>query len=111
MYFNLTPKALTAGGAKPLLELFGGETIYMGLLQLPDILAKIRTFGTPLVVRCRLRPSALIGCWEHPAALVWLSAYHISVNPKANLYDVDVYSPAAIPPKDILSIETPTSWA
>lgn len=110
VFFNFTRSALTNGGATPLLENFGGETIYMGLLDLPDILAKSRSFGSPLIVRCRLKISALQACWEFPAALVWLSAYHVAVNPHARLYDVDVFSPAPIPPEDILSIETATAW-
>ncbi len=110
VFFNLTSQALTSGGAEPLLKNFGGETIFMGLLDLPEIMAKMRTLGSPLIVKCRLQPSRLVSIWERPAALVWLSAYHATVNREAALYDVDVHTTASLPRSDIISVELATVW-
>lgn len=104
IWFNL-PKVEIDGGADPLLRHFGGETIYMPLVDLGTVADKIRSFGEPLVVKCRLVPSQLIGFWEFPAALVWLSGHHVRINPNAGLYGVDVYVTQDVPPSDILSVE------
>jgi len=110
IWFNHTKNALSNGGAGPLLENFGGEMIYMPLDEHSSISTKIKQIGEPLIVHCRLRPSSINGFWEYPAAVVWLSTYHIAVNPEACLYDVDTYTQASVPPEDIIKIETATSW-
>jgi len=111
VFFCLTMRALLNGGAAPLLENFGGEAINMPLVGLPRITDKIRVLGSPLIVRCGLKPSRLRGSWDHPAAVVWLSAFHTRLNPQAALYDVDVYTTSSISPEDVISVETAAEWA
>jgi len=110
VFFNLSTTALRNGGAGPLLENFGGEAINMPLLDLPRIKQKLNSLGSPLIVKCALKPSRLLGCWEYPAAVVWLSAYQTKVNPKAALYDVDVYTTSSVLPEDIITIDNATRW-
>jgi hypothetical protein len=111
VFFCLTMKALVNGGAAPLLENFGGEAINMPLVGLPGITDKIRSLGSPLIVKCALKPSELHCSWDYHAAVVWLSAYHTQINSQAALYDVDVYTTSSIPPQDIISIEVAKEWA
>jgi hypothetical protein len=108
VFFNLTATALKDGGAAPLLEYFGGEAINMPLVGLPKITEKIKHLGSPLIVKCGLKPSRLLGCWTYPAAVVWLSAYHKQLNSRAVLYDVDVYATSTVRPENIISIEIAT---
>ena len=109
IWFNHTKKALSNGGAGPLLENFGGEMIYMPLDEHPSISSKIKQMGEPLIVHCCLRPNSVKGFWKYPAAVVWLSTYHRSVNPEACLYDVDIYTQVSVPPEAIIKIESETS--
>ena len=110
IWFCLSEEAMNNGGAARLLEYYGGEAVYMPLTNLDSISNKIRRIGEPLIVKCRLNPKSINGCWEYPVALVWLSAYHASINPKAKLYDVDVWSTLPIRPEDILAIEIAKYW-
>ena len=106
IFFNLSKQSLADGDATPLLEYFGGETIYMPLQRIPGVDEILGSIGKPLVVSFKVQPSQMICSWtKHPAAIVWLSAYHASVNLRAGLYDRDVYVRESIPPQNIMNIE------
>lgn len=107
IWFNLTLSALTNGGAKPLLEHFGGEQIYMPLADDAEIGPILRTLGEPLIISCALDPKLLTTFSEYPWGKVWLSSYHLSLNPNASQFDLDAYQKQPVLPDHILSLDLP----
>ena len=103
----LTREALANGGADPLLRYFGGEAIYMPLLEFTDVAKILGSLGEPLIVQCALDPTRSKAYYEFPWGTVWLSSYHCSVNPNARQLDQDVSALYSIPAADIISVSRP----
>ena len=110
IWFNYSTMALNDGGAERLLRNYGGEAVYMPLAELAGVREKIQRIGEPLIVKCKIKPSFINGFWDFPSALVWLSSYHIHINPNARFFDVDIYVTQDIPPEDIITVETVQPW-
>lgn len=105
IWFAMTRYDPTYGGVKCLLTCFGGENVYMPLVDDPEIGSVLRSIGRPLIIRCRLSTDKLRTYSSTPWGRVWLSTYHRSVLAEANRFDVDAYSETCIPVDDVLSVE------
>ncbi|MBW8011862.1 MAG: hypothetical protein FVQ83_11595 [Chloroflexi bacterium] len=110
IWFNLTLSALKNGGAKPLLNHFGGEIIYMPLIHNDEIAEVLRTIGRPLIVVCAIAPETLKSSFEIQWGKIWLSSYHLNINQDAVQEDADVYSTVPISSDQIVSIRVDRSF-
>lgn len=106
IWFNFTLSALGNGGANDLLNYYGGEIINMPLTQDEDIATVLRTIGEPLIVECALETQRLhpFGLSDIPWGKIWLSSYHVAVNPNAQQFDVDACQEQPVPPSQVVSI-------
>ena len=108
IWFNFTLIALAGGGADRLLTYYGGESIYMPLTrdaELSDVLCEI---GEPMVIECLLEAKWLRTFSQSPWGRIWLSSYHLLINPEALQWDVDAYVKQNIPAHNILRIKATT---
>lgn len=105
IWFNLTPSALTNGGASPLLSHFGGEMVYMPFSRDHDLSKFLGSIGEPLIVRAVAEVDSLKTFGINPWGKTWLSTYHNKINPDAIQADFDVYTERPIPPECIQTIE------
>lgn len=105
VWFTLTID-IADRGVDPLLRHFGGEAVYMPLIDDEGIASVLRTIGEPLIVACALDGKMARTFMENPWGWVWLSTYHQIINPKAHRLDLDVYVDAPIPPGRIVHIHS-----
>ncbi len=105
--FNFTLKELGHEGTEYLLGYYGGEVINMPLCGDPELDAVLQTIGQPLIVECYLNPADLTTSSELPWGKVWLSSYHVSINPKACQHDVDAHHSKSVRPEQIISTKPP----
>lgn len=101
IFFNLTTTSLFDSGAKPLLQYYGGEQIYMPLKGFPSIAKKIQNIGSPLLIKTTLNPSLLKLFDYKDIAKVAISSYHRLLRPDASRCDHDVYQNEPVLPKQI----------
>ncbi len=99
--FNFTFCGLKNNNAKPLLEYYGGEQIYMPLTDEYEIANIIKKLGEPLVLKCVLKPNQINTFKSFPWGRIWISSYHRSINANAECFDQDGYQKEAVPPKAI----------
>jgi len=104
IWFNLTLDALKNAGADDLLAYFGGESIYMPLIDNAEIAAVLESIGQPLIVQCALEAEKLTTYCEIPWGKIWLSTYHLIVNHDASQFDQDASQEQPVPPSQIVSI-------
>lgn len=111
IWFNFTLSALGNGGADDLLNYYGGEIINMPLTLDEDIAAVLRTIGEPLIVECALETQGLhpFGMSDIPWGKIWLSSYHVALNPVAQQFDVDACQEQPVPPSQVASISVVSS--
>ena len=102
--FNFTLDALKNEGAKNLLAYYGGESIYMPLIENAEISAVLQSIGQPLIIRCALEPNILSASTEIPWGKIWLSSYHLAINPIAVQFDQDAFQEQPVLATQILSI-------
>jgi len=91
LYFNFTTTALNNGGADPLLSSYGGEQVYMPFNEIQLIDKKLKSIGTPMIIKCMLDPNHLNTFWEFPWGRIAVSTYHCQVNRDAIRNDQDGY--------------------
>jgi hypothetical protein len=103
--FNFTFVSLNNGNAENLLKYYGGEVVYFPLIQDHEIEEILTTLGDPLLVECLLKPIYIETSHDIPWGKIWLSSYHISLNPDADQFDIDAYQKVAVRPDQIKSIE------
>jgi hypothetical protein len=92
------------GCAERLLTNYGCENIYMPLTESPDLEAILSTIGQPLVVECELNPANLKTFMDYPWGTIWLSTYHKSINPRADVADQDGKQFCPVPPEKIAAL-------
>lgn len=105
IFFNFTESALCDGGAKYLLELYGGEQISMCFEQDCAIGKKLGNIGQPLIVRSALDPNALNTYIDHPWGKILVSSYHLLVNSDAYGIDQDGHQCIPVEPENIIEIK------
>jgi hypothetical protein len=105
VWFNFTLVALAGLGAEYLLTYYGGEVIYAPICDNLEIGNVLKTIGQPMIIECVLNPAELTTFSEHPWGKVWLSSYHLKVNPNAHQFDADAYKQDSIDPTQINSIQ------
>lgn len=108
IWFNLTLKALSEGGANRLLAHFGGEVVYMPLSSNDEIARVLYQIGRPLVVECDLDTSKLRTSAEYPWGEVLLSSYHRTINRDAHVLDCDCRMRESLPAAPVLHIQEAT---
>ena len=108
VWFNLTVKALTEGGANRLLAHFGGEVLYMPLCSDDEIARVLYQIGRPLVVECNLDTSKLSTFSEYPWGEVLLSSYHRTINSDAHVLDYDCKMRESLPSARVLCVHEAT---
>jgi len=101
LYFNFTTTALNNGGADPLLSSYGGEQVYMPFDEIQSIGKKLRSLGTPMIIKCVLDPNQLNTYWEFPWGRIATSTYHCQVNCDAMRNDQDGYQFVNVPIENI----------
>ncbi|MGJ1243278.1 hypothetical protein [Sphingobacterium sp.] len=101
LYFNFTTSALEDYGAEPLLRNFGGEQVYMPLLELDGISSKIMSIGEPLILKCSLDPQNIKTFYEFPWGRIAVSTFHNSLNPNAYRDDQDGWQFVDVKAEDI----------
>ena len=104
IWFNFTLDALKNGGAEDLLAYFGGESIYMPLIQNAQIASVLKSIGQPLIVECELETEKLKTFCEIPLGKIWLSSYHLRINSSALQFDQDAFQEQPVLPSQIVSI-------
>jgi hypothetical protein len=100
IFFNFTLNALNFD-AKELLENYGGEQVYKTLLGSPNIACKIRSLGTPFIVKCTLDPKDISVYIQNPWGRIAVSSYHRNINSSASQIDQDGYQCKKVLPKDL----------
>jgi len=104
LWFCLSAYLVVNNGTKYFFNYFGGEAIYMPLLNHPLILEKLRKIGSPVVVEVRLNPNELKTLGEFPFALNALSHYQKSVNPSAYIHSREGHLKRNVTPEEITQI-------
>lgn len=105
IYFNFTLDALKDIGAEYLLACYGGEVVNMPLCDDPELEAILKTIGTPMIVECILDAAVITTFVEYPWGRIWLSSYHVTLNPNAFQWDQDGYQEISVRPEQISSIQ------
>lgn len=105
VFFNLTTTALFNSGAKPLLQYYGGEQVYMPLKGFPSIAKKIQNIGSPLLIKATLNPSQLKLFDYEDIAKIAISSFHRLLRPDASQYDQDAYQREPILPNQVEIID------
>lgn len=106
IFFNTTEVALRMGGASDLLGYAGGEQIYFGLYDQPEILQKLRVIGKSQIVVFRVAGSKADGTgMVLPWGRIACSSYHRIFNSEVTFLDVDATVGENIMPSDILQIK------
>lgn len=108
IWFNFTREALLGGGAKPLLEMYGGEQVSMCFRRDCVIGKKISTIGEPLLVSCALSPSDVDTYIPYAWGQIVVSSYHKKMNPQAYRIDQDGSQRVSVMPENIIDIESLT---
>lgn len=108
IWFNFTKRALLDGGAKPLLEMYGGEQISMCFRRDCVIGKKLSIIGEPLVVSCALSPSDVKTYIPYAWGQILVSSYHKQRNPRACRIDQDGSQRVPVLPQNIIGIEALT---
>jgi hypothetical protein len=101
IWFAFTLTSLHSG-AKPLLLHYGGEQIYMPLIQDSEFEKTLQNIGEPLIVECLLKTENLKTFSENPWGKVWLSTYHTHINPHAHQHDIDAYQQTEVSSNNII---------
>jgi hypothetical protein len=105
IYFNFTLDALRGRGAEDLLTYYGGEVIYAPICDDPEIGEILKTIGQPMIVECILNPAELTTFCDYPLGKIWLSSYHVTLNPNARQFDQDGFQENSVRPEQIHSIQ------
>lgn len=105
IWFNFTFEALKNGGAEDLLVYYGGESIYMPLIQNVEIASVLRSIGQALTVECNLDAKKLKTFCEIPWGKIWLSYFHLTPNPDAIRFDQDAFQEQPVLASQIVSIK------
>lgn len=105
IWFNFTREALFGSGAKPLLEMYGGEQISMCFRRDCVIGNKLSLIGEPLVVSCALSASDVNTYIQYAWGQILVSSYHKQKNPGAYRIDQDGSQRVPVLPENIISIE------
>jgi hypothetical protein len=105
IYFNFTLDALEGTGAEYLLEYYGGEVVNFPLCDDPELKEILKTIGQPMIVECVLNPAELATYYEYPWGKIWLSSYHVTLNPNACRCDQDGNQKISVRPDQIHSIQ------
>lgn len=105
IFFNFTLDALEDNGAENLLKYYGGEVVYFPLCDDPELKGILETIGQPMIVECVLNPAELTTFYEYPWGKIWLSSYHVTLNPKACRCDQDGYQEISVRAEQIHSIQ------
>jgi len=107
LFLNFTQDGLENGGTNLLLNFYGGEQVYFPIFSLPQIGAKLKLIGTPMMLKCILNPSDLVtylgfpGLYEHPWGRIAVSSYHRLKNRNACVEDQDGYQEVGVSPENI----------
>lgn len=101
LFFNFTTHALEDSGAEPLLSNFGGEQVYMPLLDIESVSVKIGNIGQPLIIKCSLDPNNIRTFCQYPWGNIAVSTFHSMINPNAYRYDQDGYQVVNVMPEDL----------
>jgi hypothetical protein len=105
IFFNFTLDALEDTGAECLLKYYGGEVVNFPLCDDPELEGILKTIGQPMIVECVLNPAELTTHYANPWGKIWLSSYHVTLNPNACRCDQDGYQEISVRPEQIHSIQ------
>lgn len=89
-------------GTETFFRFFGGEAIFMPLLENASIAEKLESIGTPVVVEVVLPGDSLTA--YYPMSRTVLSQYHLRVNPNASPVHSEAKLRKSIPPEDVISV-------
>ena len=98
---SLTVSVKTSG-TKTFFRFFGGESIFMPLIQNSPIASKLEAIGRPVVVEVALPGNFLKAGYEMSFAV--LSRYHATIHPDSYSYESEAYFFQAVPPEDIIRV-------
>lgn len=101
LFSNFTIASLYNYGAEPLLTNFGGEQVYMPIFELDGISTKIKSLGTPMILKCRLDPNQINTFYEYPWGKIAVSSFHAICNLQACRVDQDVYQSVNVKPSEM----------
>ena len=59
-----------------------------------------------MAITCSLDPNSLTTFLEFPWGKIWLSSYHLTLNPNACRFDLDAYQERPVLPDDIVVLTT-----
>lgn len=104
LWFCLAPDQVVGDGTERLFEYFGGEAIYMPLVQVTTVAAKLRAMGDPVIVEIAIAPNELHTFSEHPFATNSLSLYHRRVNRNACIHAREGYLTRDVSPNEIVRV-------
>lgn len=98
----LSRSLVKTSGTKTFFRFFGGESIFMPLMQHSLIVSKLEALGHPVVVEVAL-PGDVLNA-RHEMSFAILSRHHATIRPDAHLYESEASLRQAVPPKDIIRV-------
>ncbi|QES93110.1 hypothetical protein F0358_10530 [Empedobacter brevis] len=84
IYFNFTLNSLYNKESDKLLKYYGGEQIFMGLLNEPHLLEKLTSIGQPLIIEVLLKTNEIKTIRKSPWGRILISTYHKRFNRNNN---------------------------
>jgi hypothetical protein len=102
----LSRSLVKTSGTKTFFRYFGGESIFMPLIQNSSIALKLEAIGRPVVVELTLPGNILKAGYK--ISLAVLSRYHATIRPDSHSYESEAHFCQAVPPEDIIRV-TPLS--
>jgi hypothetical protein len=98
----LSRSLVKTSGTETFFRFFGGESIFMPLIQNSSIASKLEAIGRPVVVEVALPGNVLKAGYEMSLAV--LSRHHATIRPDAHPYDSEARLKQAVPPEDIIRV-------
>lgn len=102
----LSRSLVKTSGTETFFRYFGGESIFMPLIEHSSIALKLEAIGLPVVVELTLLGNILKA--GHEMSLAVLSRYHATICPDSYSYESEARLCQAVPPEDIIRV-TPLS--
>lgn len=98
----LSRSLVQSQGTDTFFRYFGGESIFMPLLNDAAIASKLQLIGSPVVVEVSI-PGELIRA-NYKMSTAILSLYHISIRDDAHPFESEAHICQAVPPEDVLCV-------
>lgn len=104
LWLCLAPDQVVDSGTKQFFAYYGGESVYVPIVQHSAIKEKLRAIGNPVVVEVSIDPGKLCTFLPVPFALNTLSRFHHRMNPDAHICSREGYLICPINPVEIVRV-------